>query len=96
MCRCSSTSAGRSGAEGSDETVIDWVGGGERRYVDFVAEDTGDVDESVADALFDHFFLHSLADDVGLGVTVLLDEVPNHHRHRIVRREGGKGESERI
>ena len=79
-------SAGRSGEEGSEEAVIDWVEGGEGRYVDFVAKDAGDIDEAVADALFDHFFLHGLADDVGLAVTVLLDEVPDHHRHRIVGR----------
>lgn len=66
---------------------MDYVGEGEGRYVDFVAEDTGNVDEAVSDTLFDHFFFHGFADDVGLAVAVLLDEVPDHHHHRIVRRQ---------
>ena len=88
MCRCSSTSAGRRGAEGSEEVVIDSVKARGRSYVDFVAEDTGDVDEAVPDALLDHLLLHGLADDVGLAVAVLLDEVPHHHRQSVVGREG--------
>ena len=66
------------------------MGGKEKgRYVDFVAEDAGYVDETVSNALFDHFFLHGLADDVGLAVAVLLDEVPHHHCHGVVGSEGG-------